>query len=238
MFRKAIPAKAYDIDPATNSMVTRGTTVGIIEAQSIGESGTQLSLRTLHVGGIASQVLKISEYRAKRDCAVKSNGLRLVQTVDGANSVLNKTGTMQLLDNNGRKIENHTIVPGALLSISDGEKVAKGTILAMWDLHNMPILSGKDNVISFRDMISGITIKRDVDASTGRIATVVFEHKEDLSPSMDIVIGSNDQGMPSDKVIATYRIPTGAHVIIENRNEVQAGAFWRRHRALHQKRRT
>ncbi|MDR3274121.1 MAG: DNA-directed RNA polymerase subunit beta' [Puniceicoccales bacterium] len=225
MFRSAIPAKAYGIDLATNSMVKRGTAVGIIAAQSIGEPGTQLTLRTFHVGGVASQVLKSSEYRAKRDCTVKFNGLRLVQTVDGANIVLNKTGTMRLLDDNGREIESYTMVPGALLSVSDGERVVKGIILAMWDPHNMPILSEKDGVITFRDMVPGVTIKRDVDVSTGRITTIVIEHKEDLNPSIDIAIGANDQGIPADKIVATYSVPTGAQIIVENGNEVQAGAL-------------
>ncbi|MDR0679567.1 MAG: DNA-directed RNA polymerase subunit beta' [Puniceicoccales bacterium] len=225
MFKNVIPAKAYGIDPATNSMVKRGSAVGIIAAQSIGEPGTQLTLRTFHVGGVASQVLKTSEYRAKRDCTIKFNGLRLVQTVDGANIVLNKTGKMQLLDDDGRELENYAMVPGALLSVSDGERVAKGTVLAMWDPHNMPILSEKSGIISFRDIIPGVTIKRDVDTSTGRITTVVIEHKEDLNPTIEIVVGANNEGIPPDRIVATYSIPTGAQVIVENGNEVQAGAL-------------
>ncbi|MDR2720790.1 MAG: DNA-directed RNA polymerase subunit beta', partial [Puniceicoccales bacterium] len=221
MFKSTIPAKAYGIDPATNSMVKRGMAVGIIAAQSIGEPGTQLTLRTFHVGGVASQVLKTSEYRAKRDCTVRFNGLKFVQTADGANIVLNKTGFIQLLDAKGREIENYTMVPGALLSVADGEEVKKGTILAMWDPHNMPILSEKNGVVRFRDIISGVTIKRDADASMGRITTIVIEHKDDLTPAIDIVSGSEN----SDKVLATYGIPTGAQIVVENGSEVQAGAL-------------
>jgi DNA-directed RNA polymerase subunit beta' len=225
MFKHTIPARAYGIDLATNSMVERGTAVGIIAAQSIGEPGTQLTLRTFHVGGVASQVLKSSEYRAKRDCTVKFKGLRLVQTADGANIVLNKTGEMHLLDDRGHEIESYAMVPGALLSVADGGKVKKGDILAMWDPHNMPILSEKTGVISFRDMIPGVTIKRDVDVTTGRITTVVIEHKEDLNPAIDIVTGANGEGIAPDKIIATYSIPTGAQITVENGNEVQAGAL-------------
>ncbi|MDE6432438.1 MAG: DNA-directed RNA polymerase subunit beta' [Opitutales bacterium] len=225
MYKNTIPAKAYGIDPATNSMVERGAAIGIIAAQSIGEPGTQLTLRTFHVGGVASQVLKSSEYRAKRDCTVKFHGLRLVQTAEGGNVVLNKTGSIQLLDSRGNEIENYSLVPGAFLSISDGAKVSKGDVLAMWDPHNMPILSEKGGIVSFKDMIPGVTIKRDVDVSTGRITTIVIEHKDDLNPTIEIVAGHNKQGLPPEKVIATYSIPTGAQIIVENGNEVQAGAL-------------
>lgn len=225
MFKSTIPAKAYGIDPATNSMAKRGTAVGIIAAQSIGEPGTQLTLRTFHVGGVASQVLKSSEYTAKRDGIIKFNGLRIVQTADGANVVLNKTGSIQLLDNKGQEIENYSIVPGALLSVYDGMKVLKGEILAMWDPHNMPILSEKAGIINFKDMIPGVTVKRDVDVSTGRITTIVIEHKEDLNPAIEIIVGQNNQGISPEKVIATYNIPTGAQIIVENGSEVQAGAL-------------
>jgi DNA-directed RNA polymerase subunit beta' len=132
---------------------------------------------------------------------------------------------MQLLDDNNRELENYAMVPGALLSVSDGERVTKGTVLAMWDPHNMPILSEKSGIISFRDMIPGVTIKRDVDTSTGRITTVVIEHKEDLSPTIEVVVGANNEGIPPDRIFATYSIPTGAQVIVENGNEVQAGAL-------------
>jgi DNA-directed RNA polymerase subunit beta' len=131
---------------------------------------------------------------------------------------------MQLLDANGREIENYTMVPGALLSVSDGEEVKKGAILAMWDPHNVPILSEKDGIVRFRDMIPGVTIKRDVDVAVGRVTTVVIEHKEDLNPAIDIVASAQEQGQ-ADRVLSTYGIPTGAQIIVENGDEVQAGAL-------------
>ena len=225
MHRNHIPANAYGIDPSTNSIVERGTAVGIVAAQSIGEPGTQLTLRTFHVGGIASQVLKSSEYKTRHAGTVKFSGLRSVLTADGLVIALNKTGVVQIFDENKREIEKYNIVPGALLSVEDGEKVQAGTSLAMWDPHNMPILSEKSGVIHFRDMIPGVTIKRDVDVSTGRIATVVIDHKEDLNPTIEILAGENNNGLAYDKVIATYAIPTGASVVVDDANEVQAGAL-------------
>jgi DNA-directed RNA polymerase subunit beta' len=225
MHRSSIPARAYGINPATNSMVEAGSAVGIIAAQSIGEPGTQLTLRTFHVGGVASQVLKSSEYRVHHGGTVRFSGLRTVSTVEGANIVLNKTGTIQIFDGEGRELESYSIVAGALLYVSDAEKVEKGDLLVMWDPHNMPILSEKPGIINFKDMISGVTVKRDVDIATGRITTIVTEHKEDLNPIIEILAGKNDKGFPPEKVIATYSIPTGAQVIVENNSEVQAGAL-------------
>ncbi|MDR1432791.1 MAG: DNA-directed RNA polymerase subunit beta' [Puniceicoccales bacterium] len=225
MRKSSIPAKAYGINPATNSMVDRGAAVGIIAAQSIGEPGTQLTLRTFHVGGVASQVLKSSEYRARHSGITKFNGLRMVTAVEGANIVLNKTGSIQIIDGDGKEIEAYSVVPGALLYISDGAPIEKGDLLVMWDPHNMPILSEKAGIINFKDMIPGVTVKRDVDISTGRITTIVTEHKEDLLPMIEILAVENSSGIPAGKVVATYSIPTGAQVIVENNSEVQAGAL-------------
>ncbi|MDR1595884.1 MAG: DNA-directed RNA polymerase subunit beta' [Puniceicoccales bacterium] len=225
MVRSSIPAKAYGINPATNSVVEKGAAVGIIAAQSIGEPGTQLTLRTFHVGGVASQVLKSSEYRARHGGIIKFNGLRTVTTIEGANIVLNKTGSIQILDGEGRELETYAVVPGALLYVADGSTIGKGDLLVMWDPHNMPILSEKRGVINFKDVIPGVTVKRDVDVATGRITMIVTEHKEDLNPMIEILAGRNDSGFQHDKVIATYSIPTGAQVIVENGNEVQAGAL-------------
>ncbi|MDR2776876.1 MAG: DNA-directed RNA polymerase subunit beta' [Puniceicoccales bacterium] len=225
MTKSTIPAKAYGINPATNSIVERGTAVGVIAAQSIGEPGTQLTLRTFHVGGVASQVLKSSEYRARHTGFVKFNGLRMVTTLENANIVLNKTGSIQIVDPEGHELEAYSIVPGALLYVSDGAKIEKGDLIVMWDPHNMPILSEKPGIINFKDMIPGVTIKRDVDVSTGRITIIIIEHKDDLNPTIEILAGANDQGLPMDKVVATYSIPTGAQVIVNNGNEVQGGAL-------------
>ena len=181
-----ITALEYGINPATNAMVERGSAVGIIAAQSIGEPGTQLTMRTFHIGGIASGVLKNPEIKIRTGGKVKYRGLRIVQTADGANIVLNKTGSVQILDAD--------------------------------DPHNIPILSEKAGRIGFHEMIPGVTVKRELDESTGRIATVVIEHKEDLNPQVEII----DE---NDKVIATYAIPTGAQVAVNEDDEIAPGTM-------------
>jgi len=214
-----ITALEYGINPATSSMVERGASVGIIAAQSIGEPGTQLTMRTFHIGGIASGVLKNPEIKVRAGGRVKYKGLRIVQTADGANIVLNKTGSVQILDEEDREVETYKIVVGSVLTQPDGGEIKKGEILAMWDPHNIPILSEKAGRIQFSDMIPGVTVKRELDESTGRIATVVIEHKEDLNPQVEIV--DNESG----KVIATYAIPTGAQVAVNEDDEIAPGTM-------------
>ena len=213
-----ITALEYGINPATSDVVERGSAVGIIAAQSIGEPGTQLTMRTFHIGGIASGVLKNPEIKMRVGGRVKYSGLRIVQTADGLNIVLNKTGSVQVLDEDDREIEMYKIVVGSVLTKADGEMIEKGEILAMWDPHNVPILSEKPGRIGFSDMIPGVTIKRELDESTGRIGTVVIEHKEDLNPQVEIIDAS-------DKVIATYAIPTGAQVSVNEGDEIAPGTM-------------
>lgn len=220
--KSGIPAKAYGIDPATGEMAKAGSAIGIIAAQSIGEPGTQLTMRTFHIGGIASQIFKTPEIRVRHKGRVKHKGLRLVQTADQASIVINKTGVVLILDDEDRELESYNIVAGSLLTVSDGERIEKGDVLAMWDPHNIPILSEKGGVIKFRDMIPGVTIKRELDDATGRIATIIIEHKEDLTPTIEILEQTKDK---ADRVIATYAIPTGAQVAINEGDTISPGAL-------------
>ena len=213
----SLPALAYGLNPATNKMVEIGAAVGIIAAQSIGEPGTQLTMRTFHIGGIASQVFKTPEIRVRHNGRVKYKGLRLVQTWDKVNIVLNKTGRIFILDEDDKEIEEYNIVVGAVLNVSDGEQVEKGTLLAQWDPHNIPILTEKEGDIGFRDMIAGVTVKCELDDSTGRVTTTVIDHKEDLNPQIEI----RDNG----KVIATHSIPIGAQVVVAEGDVIAPGSL-------------
>jgi len=216
-----VSAKAYGIDPATGGQVKRGSAVGIIAAQSIGEPGTQLTMRTFHIGGIATGGLKNPEIRIRHGGRVKYKGLRMVQTADGANIVLNKTGEVHILDEDDRTVEDYKIVAGSVITVPDGGSIKAGERLAIWDPHNIPILSEKAGTIGFRDMIPGVTVKREIDDSTGRIATVVIEHKEDLNPQIEVL----DPESRARKVIATYSIPTGAQVAVNEGDQISPGAL-------------
>ncbi|MBI2814506.1 MAG: DNA-directed RNA polymerase subunit beta' [Opitutae bacterium] len=215
---QGIDAKSYGINPATNKVAKIGDSVGIIAAQSIGEPGTQLTMRTFHIGGVASAGSKNPEIKVRNAGLVKYRGLRLVQTAEGHNIVLNKTGALLILDENDRELESYPIVVGTFLSVTDGAKVAKGETIAQWDPYNIPVLSEKAGTLHFKDMIPGVTVKRELDESTGRIATVVIEHKEDLNPQIEV---RDDHGKP----VAAYSIPTGAQVAVAEGDIIQPGAL-------------
>jgi DNA-directed RNA polymerase subunit beta' len=213
-----IDAKCYGINPATNKVAKVGDSVGIIAAQSIGEPGTQLTMRTFHIGGVASGGFKTPEIRVRSSGVVRYKGLRLVQTADGAAIVLNKTGTISIVDGEDREVETYNIVVGSFLHVADGKTIKKGDILAQWDPYNVPVLSEKGGTLAFKDMIPGVTVKRELDEATGRIAIVVIEHKEDLNPQVEVRDRSN-------KPIAAYSIPVGAQIVVNENDEIQPGAL-------------
>ena len=213
-----IDAKSYGINPATSKVAKIGDSVGIIAAQSIGEPGTQLTMRTFHIGGVASGGFKTPEIRVRSSGQVKYKGLRLVPTADGASIVLNKTGTIQIIDSDDKELESYNIVVGSYLPIGDGEKIEKGSVLAQWDPYNVPVLSEKGGTLTFKDMIPGVTVKRELDESSGRIATVVIEHKEDLNPQVEIRDAKN-------KPLAAYSIPVGAQIAVNEGDTIAPGAL-------------
>ncbi|TVR54108.1 MAG: DNA-directed RNA polymerase subunit beta' [Puniceicoccaceae bacterium] len=216
--RYGIDTKSYGINPATNRLGKVGDSVGIIAAQSIGEPGTQLTMRTFHVGGVASGVFKDPQIRLRSSGRVRLRGVRMVASADGPSVVLNKTGSVQILDDQDRELEAYPIVVGSVLTVTDGQEVEKGHVIAMWDPYNIPVISEKGGTIAFRDMIPGVTVKRELDESSGRIATVIIEHKEDLNPQVEI---HDDAG----KAVAAYSIPTGAQVVVGEGDTIHPGAI-------------
>ncbi|MGI8890728.1 MAG: DNA-directed RNA polymerase subunit beta' [Chthoniobacterales bacterium] len=215
---RGVCAYCYGRNLATGQFVKLGEAVGIIAAQSIGEPGTQLTMRTFHIGGTASQTFKQPIIKAKNDAAVQFNDLRTVQGLDGNWIALNKNGSISLHNEEGREIERYNIVIGSVISVADGGTVKKGETFVQWDPYNVPILTDKSGKIEFRDMIAGVTMKREIDEATGLMGTVIIEHKEDLHPQIVIV---GDDG----EVAASFSIPAGAHVIVEANHKIRAGAL-------------
>ncbi len=210
--------KCYGRNLATGQMVKLGEAVGIIAAQSIGEPGTQLTMRTFHIGGTASQTFKQPVIKAKNEGTIRFNELRTVQALDGNWIVLNKNGSITVHNKDGRELEKYNVVIGSVINLPDGGAVKKGDIFVQWDPYNVPILTEKTGKIEFRDMISGVTVRREVDEATGVMGTVVIEHKEDLHPQI-VIVGEGKE------VIASYSIPAGAHVTVSEGKKVQAGAL-------------
>src|SRR6267143_1365455 len=208
----------YGRNLATGGPVKLGEAVGIIAAQSIGEPGTQLTMRTFHIGGTASQVFKQPLIKAKFEGVVRYNELRLVELEDGNNIVLNKNGSVSILGEDGRELEQHNVVIGAVISVPDGGKVKKGETFVQWDPYNVPILSEKAGKVKFHDIIEGLTMKQEVDEQTQQEAMVVIEHNEDLHPQ---IIISDDHG----EVVANYPIPSGAHIVVAEDDKIVAGTL-------------
>ncbi|MDD3604993.1 MAG: DNA-directed RNA polymerase subunit beta', partial [Kiritimatiellae bacterium] len=212
-------AKCYGRNMATGEPISLGSAVGIIAAQSIGEPGTQLTMRTFHIGGTASSVFKQPQIIAKHDGYVRYQDMRTVQVADGSFVVLNKNSTLGVYDDEGRELDHYTIVLGAVISVPDGGKVKKGTSFVRWDPYNVPILSEQDGQIKFRDFIEDVTFRRETDEATGLEGTVVMEHKEDLHPQILLV-------RPGTKEILNYySIPSGAVVVVKEGEKVVAGAM-------------
>jgi DNA-directed RNA polymerase subunit beta' len=209
----------YGRNLATGAKVKLGEATGIIAAQSIGEPGTQLTMRTFHIGGTASAVFKVPQIKGKHDGTMRYNDLRLVTLEDGKNNiVLNKNGSVSILADDGRELEQHTVVIGAVISIADGAKVKKGDIFVQWDPYNVPILSEKAGKVKFHDIIEGVTMKQETDETTGQEAMVVIEHKEDLHPQ---IIICDDKG----EATANYPIPSGAHIVVAEGDKIVAGTL-------------
>jgi len=208
--------KCYGLNLATGLPVKLGEAVGIIAAQSIGEPGTQLTMRTFHVGGTASQTFKQPIIKAKHDGELRFNDLRTVKNTEGHYVVLNKNGSISILNKDGRELESHSIVLGATIYAGEGDHVKKNQTLVQWDPYNIPIITEKSGKVHFVDMIPGITIRKEVDESTGVMGTVVIEHKEDLHPQI-VILDENKQ------VLASYSIPAGAHLEVKESQKVTAG---------------
>ncbi len=196
--------------------INLGEAVGIIAAQSIGEPGTQLTMRTFHVGGTASQTFKQPSVKAKNEGTLRFNELKVVQATDGTFVVLNKNGTASIHGKDGRELESYNIVIGSVISAADESVVKKGQEFIQWDPYNVPIITEKSGKIEFRDMIPGVTIRREVDAATGVMGTVVIEHKEDLHPQI-LLVGE------SKEILAQYSIPSGAHIEVKEGQKITAG---------------
>src|SRR5438132_340099 len=166
----------------------------------------------------ASQTFKQPIIKAKNDGTVQFNDLRTVQALDGSWIVLNKNGSISVHNAEGRELERYNVVIGSMISRADGATVKKSETFVQWDPYNVPIRTDTGGKTEFRDAISGVTIKRDVDEATGLMGTVIIEHKEDLHPKIVIVDDKKE-------VLASYSIPSGAHVIVEEGQKVRGGAL-------------
>ncbi len=212
--QKGICAKCYGRNLATQRLVELGEAVGIIAAQSIGEPGTQLTMRTFHIGGTASRSVEQSFLRSKNKGEVKYHQLRVVQKGNEF-IVLNRNGSISINNEYGREHERYQLPQGASISLADGAVVEKGVIFAKWDPYTIPIITEVKGVITFEDLKEGITVREEQSPVTGITERVVVEHKQEYHPQIVINVGAEVAGI--------YSIPVGAHILVEDKHTVQAG---------------
>ncbi|MFH1189451.1 MAG: DNA-directed RNA polymerase subunit beta' [Candidatus Omnitrophota bacterium] len=210
-------AKCYGRNLATGRMVDLGEAVGIIAAQSIGEPGTQLTMRTFHIGGTASRIVEQSYLESKYKGTAKYHNLKVVQTKkEGEVVVLNRNGQISINDAQGRELERHTVPHGSIIRVDDGAMVEAGTTFVKWDPYTVPILTEVGGKIKFEDVKENVTMKEELDPATKLKNRVVIEHKGDFHP--EIVILSKDE-----EVLAIYPLPAGAHIVVGDGKTVSAG---------------
>ncbi len=211
--------KCYGKNLASGSLAQKGDAVGIIAAQSIGEPGTQLTLRTFHVGGVASGGSVESTLTAKFDGTIQFDGLRTVTIINNegekAQVVTGRTGEVRIIDTrNDRLMITNNIPYGATLNVKDGQKVNKGDVICSWDPFNNVIMAEIDGTIKFENVIEGITYREEADEQTGHREKVVIETKDKTKIPSIIVQGKENK---------SYNLPTGSHIIMEEGEEVKAG---------------
>ena len=218
-------AKCYGRDLARGSMVVRGEAIGIIAAESIGEPGTQLTMRTFHIGGTASGKAEQAEIRCNGVGTVKLEKIITVTNAQGREVVLNRNGEIVIVAPDGRERERYPVIYGAELLVKEGDQVEPGTKLAQWDPYTIPILTEVGGKVKFGDIIEGVTIQEKVDPVTGKASKVVIQYKaSEYRPRISI----KDERGRTKKLIQTkgdarYQLPVGAIITVEEGDMVEPG---------------
>ena len=218
--KRGVCVKCYGRNLATGYVTQKGDAVGIIAAQSIGEPGTQLTLRTFHVGGVAGSSSVESSLNAKFDGTIQFDGLRTVDVVNNEGNkvkvVIGRTGEVRIMDvKNDRLMITNNVPYGALLAVKDGAQVKKGDVICTWDPFNNVVVAEQNGKIKFENITEGFTYRDEADEQTGHREKVVIESKDKTKIPTIILEGTKDNKM--------YNLPVGSHIIIEEGIEVKAG---------------
>ncbi|MBI2779718.1 MAG: DNA-directed RNA polymerase subunit beta' [Gammaproteobacteria bacterium] len=228
--RYGICAACYGRDLARGHKVNSGEAVGVIAAQSIGEPGTQLTMRTFHIGGAASRSAAVNCVELKTKGKVRLHNIKLVQHASGNNVAVSRSGELTMVDEFGRERERYKIPYGAVLTVSDGDLVEAGQVVANWDPHTHPVVTEVEGRLKFSDVIDGITVQRQTDDITGLSSLVVIDPKQrgatakDLRPMIKLV-GTDDKELrlAGTEIPAIYFLPAGAIINLEDGAAVGVG---------------
>ena len=216
---RGVCAKCYGRDLARGTLVQVGEAVGVMAAQSIGEPGTQLTLRTFHVGGTASRLEADSQHKSKFEGKIEFENVRVVEYDDGEeihNVVLSRAGELKIVDETGKVLNTYNVPYGSKLLVEEGEKVPKGVPLCKWDPYNALIFSEIDGKIEYKDILEEITYTNETDSQTGHKEKVIIDSKDRTLIPTIIVKGEGDR-------IREHTLPVDTHIVIDDGEEVQAG---------------
>jgi DNA-directed RNA polymerase subunit beta' len=205
----------YGMDLSTGALVEEGMAVGIIAAQSIGEPGTQLTMRTFHIGGVGQRALEENQSKAKRAGTVRFLRLRSVPDENGQHVVLARNGEITISDAKGNDLEKIDIPAGAILKVKDGEEVKAGAVLVQWDPHSIPILSEVSGKVRYEDVIENETVRIEKDPS-GHVRRMIMEHKGVYQPQIVLL---DEEG----KTLGAYYLPEKAYIEVSEGETVKAG---------------
>ncbi len=215
--KRGICALCYGRNLSTHKLVESGEAVGIIAAQSIGEPGTQLTLRTFHTGGTASLIASQSQVTSKFDGRVQYEGMKVISNSEGEQIVLSRSGIVNILDDDNRVVGKFDVPYGAVILVADGAQIKKGVMLYEWDPYNAVIISEHPGTVKYRDFVENVTVRREPDELTGHIQTRTIDSRDrSKSPTLDIL---DAQG----KKIINYIIPSNAILQVEDGGPVNSG---------------
>ena len=216
--KHGVCAKCYGRNLANHRMVQKGEAVGVIAAQAIGEPGTQLTLRTFHVGGVASNIAAVSNMTSKYDGRLQIDELRTVKNKDGVDIVIGRMAEMHIVDvNTGMVLTSANIVYGSKLFFKNGDLLKKGDVICEWDPFNAVIVSEVGGTLKFSNLIEGVTYRDEVDETSGNSESIIIESKDhNKIPEAQLY---NEQG----ELVKTYALPVGAHLMYKEGDEITAG---------------
>jgi DNA-directed RNA polymerase subunit beta' len=223
--RRGICVKCYGRDLARGNIVNLGETVGIIAAQSIGEPGTQLTMRTFHLGGTASRSVEQSVHTTRHDGTAKFKNVVAVENREGKLTVMNRNGVISIVDENGRERDTFSLTYGTTLNVKDGQRVEKGKTIAEWDPYSNPIITDTTGIVKYEDIEEGVTVTEQTDPVTGFTTKVIMESKGGGKRPTVAIVEAN--GVPKKfagrDAEVRYVIPVGAQLLVNEGQDIHAG---------------
>ncbi len=216
--KRGVCAKCYGRNLATGSLVELGEAVGIIAAQSIGEPGTQLTMRTFHIGGAASRQVENTDIKAAENGVILFRNVRDAVNRDKKTVVVNRGGEIVVQNAEGKHVQRMLVPPGCELFVEDGQKIKKGQLIYRWDPYNVFIVAEMDGKVRLDGMVKGVTVRQEVNQETGIEEIVVTEHKHDIHPQITLVSAKNEQ-----EVLTFVTIPSQTHVMVADGYHAKAG---------------